>query len=71
MANIKIKHAKIDRENGHYICVYKIDAKTVFKWDWQGNQVLTLNDKAIGKRQYKTLDAFEGWCMRYCAENDI
>ena len=71
MTNIRMKHARIDREDGHYICVYRIDSKTFFKWNWQGDRVLTLNGMTIGKKQFKTLDAFEGWCMRYCAENEV
>ena len=69
MANVRIKHAKIERENDHYILVFQPDAATIFKWDWQGNKVLYLNGDSLGVKHFSNIDKFEGWCRRYSAEN--
>lgn len=69
MANIRIKHAKVDRENNHYVLVYKPDANTTFKWDWQGDKWVRLNGDKIAKKEFGNIDQFEGWCRRYLAES--
>lgn len=76
--NMRTPRAHLDRkENGDVYAVYKLNfSKNAprFEYCFIGEQagVLTYEGKEIEKHpKFKGIDAFEGWCMKYVAENDL
>ena len=76
--NMRTPRAHLDRkENGDIYAVYKLgfskEAKR-FEYCFIGEHegVLTYEGKVIDKHpKFKSVDAFQGWCGKYCAEHDL
>lgn len=76
--NMRTTHAHLDRkENGDVFAVFKLgftkDASR-FEYCFIGASagILTYDGKEIAKHpKFKGIDAFEGWCRKYCAEHDL
>jgi len=76
--NMRTTHAHLDRkENGDVYAVFKLgfnkDASR-FEYCFIGENVgiLTYDGKEIANHpKFKGIDAFEGWCRKYCAEHDL
>ena len=71
-------HAHLDRkENGDVYAVFKLGfSKNALRFEYcfigSNAGVLTYDGKVINKHpKFKGIDAFEGWCRKYCAEHDL
>ena len=76
--NMRTPRAHLDRkENGDIYGVWKLGFKkdaSRFEYCFIGEQVgvLTYDGKVIQKHpKFKNIEAFEGWCRSYYAENDL
>lgn len=76
--NMRQTHAHLDRkENGDVYAVYKLGFSKYaprFEYCFIGANVsvLTYDGEVIDKHpKFRNIGAFEGWCRRYCAENDL
>lgn len=76
--NKRQTHAHLERkENGEIFAVLKMNfAKDAPRFEYcfiGGNEgELTFNGMVINKHpKFKSVEAFEGWCLRYYAEHDI
>lgn len=76
--NMRTPHAHLDRkENGDVYAVFKLGFKkdaSRFEYCFIGESmgVLTFDGTEIVKHPtFKNIDAFEGWCRKYCAEHDL
>ncbi len=76
--NMRTTHAHLDRkENGDVYAVFKLNFKKDaprFEYCFIGANagVLAYDSKVINKHpKFKGIDAFEGWCRKYCAEHDL
>ena len=75
--NMRVTHAHLERkENGDIYGVFKLgftkDASR-FEYCFIGENVgvLSYDGKVINKHpKFKGIDAFEGWCRKYCVEHD-
>ena len=76
--NMRTTHAHLERkENGDVYGVFKLgfnkDASR-FEYCFIGANVgvLTYDGKTINKHpKFKGIEAFEGWCRKYCAEHEL
>ena len=76
--NMRTPKAHLDRkDNGDVYGVFKLgftkDA-SLFEYCFIGENsgVLTFDGTEIAEHpNFKNIDAFEGWCRKYCAENDL
>ena len=76
--NMRTPHAHLSRKkNGDIYAVYKLGfSKNASRFEYcfigEYFNVLTYNDNVIDKHpEFKGIDAFERWCDRYAAENDL
>lgn len=76
--NMRTTHAHLERkDNGDVYAVFKLGfAKNASRFEYcfigTGSGILTYDDKEISKHpKFKGVDAFEGWCRKYCAEHDL
>ena len=76
--NMRTTHAHLDRkENGDVYAIFKLGfTKDASRFEYcfigKDKDVLTFEGKVINKHpKFKGVDAFEGWCRKYCAENDL
>lgn len=76
--NMRTPRAHLERkENGDVYAVLKLGFKKdspKFQYCFIGANVGTLTFKEniiIKHPKFKGIDAFEGWCMKYCAEHEI
>lgn len=76
--NMRTPHAHLDRkENGDIVGVYKLGfSKNAarFEYCFIGANVglLSYEGEEIHRHpRFKNISAFEGWCMKYCAEHEL
>lgn len=76
--NMRTTHAHLDRkENGDIYAIFKLDfTKNASRFEYcfigASAGVLAYDGKEISKHpKFRNINAFEGWCRRYCAEHDL
>ena len=76
--NMRTPKAHLDRkDNGDVYGVFKLGfTKDASRFEYcfigKNSGALTFDGAEIAKHpHFKNIDAFEGWCRKYCAENDL
>ena len=76
--NMRTTHAHLERkENGDVYAVFKLGfAKDASRFGYcfigKDKNTLTFDGKVIERHpKFSGVDAFEGWCRKYCAEYEL